>query len=403
MPGRRVEKRLSAAQVKSLQTSGKYEDGGGLRLIVGDTRAKRWVLRVSINGKRLERGLGSFPAVSLEEARIKAGEIRKVAKTGIDMRDEARRRTSFRTTFRHMFEISFAQRERQLSNGKHLRQWPATMEAYVFPKIGNVPVAEVTAAQVLDVLTPIWFEKPETAKRVLQRMETVFKSAIVRGIRERASPCVGVAKELGPKHRQVRHHASMSWKDIPNFLARIRVRSSRRRPMTILALEFLVLTATRSGETRNARWNEFDLAAALWVIPKERMKARITHRVPLSPRCLAILQQARRLRPESDLVFEASRHNHALSDMTLTKLLRDLDLHATPHGFRSSFKVWCAEVAKAANEVSEAALAHGLPSKVAAAYLRTDFLDERRWLMDHLAAHCTSEHWVNPVAEIISD
>ena len=213
MPGRRVEKRLSAAQVKSLQTSGKYEDGGGLRLIVGDTRAKRWVLRVSINGQRIERGLGSYPAVSLEEARIKAGEVRKVAKTGIDMRDEARRRTSSRTTFRHMFEISFAQRERQLSNRKHLRQWPATMEAYVFPKIGNVPVAEVTAAQVLDVLTPIWFEKPETAKRVLQRMETVFKSAIVRGIRERASPCVSVAKELGTKHRQVKHHASMSWKD----------------------------------------------------------------------------------------------------------------------------------------------------------------------------------------------
>ena len=289
-----------------------------------------------------------------------------------------------------MFEISFAQRQKQLSNAKHLKQWSSTMEAYVFPRIGDVPVANVTTAQVLDVLTPIWFDKPETAKRVLQRIETVFKSAIVRGIRERASPCVGVAEELGTKHRAVEHHASLPWQDVPKFIATLRQPVKRRLPMTALALEFLILTATRSGETRGALWSEINLETATWVIPKERMKARNAHRIPLSPRCIEILQVACELKPDSKLVFEAFMPGKPLSDMTFTKLMRDQAVAATAHGFRSSFKVWAAEVAKALHEVSEAALAHAIPDKVVAAYLRTDFLEERRALMVAWADHCTA-------------
>ena len=174
------------------------------------------------------------------------------------------------------------------------------------------------------------------------------------------------------------------------FVATLHHPGPRRQPITNLAFEFLILTATRSGETRGARWPEIDLKTATWTIPKERMKARTPHRIPLSARCLEILQAARMLKPDSELVFEASKAGKPLSDMTFTKMLRDMELVATAHGFRSSFKVWAAEVAKAPHEVSEAALAHTITNKVVAAYLRTDFFDERKSLMAAWATHCAT-------------
>ena len=345
-------------------------------------------MRVTVAGRRIERGLGSYPEVSLEESREAASTIRKAAEGGIDIRAEEKQKALATTKFRDMFKTTLAQREKQLSNAKHLKQWTSTMEAYVFPKIGDVPVADVTTGRVLELLTPIWFDKPETAKRVLQRMELVFKSAIVRGIRITASPCTGVADELGTKHRAPRHHASMPWADVPDFIAWLHLRSPSEQPWTTsLALEFLILTATRSGETRGAVWPEFDVNGATWTIPAERMKARDAHRVPLSKRCLQILETAKRLNPNSELVFP-SKNGTALSDMTFTKLLRDEKLDATAHGFRSSFKVWSSECARVPHEVSEAALAHSLGSKVVAAYLRTDFFAERRPLMKAWSQHC---------------
>ncbi len=316
MAGTRLEKKLTARRVKSLNTPGKYEDGGGLRLVVDPSGSKRWVVRVTVAGQRLERGLGGFPQVSLEQARLKANEIKNAAANDFDLRAVERADTLRGTTFRTVFDISFAQRQKQLSNAKHLQQWRSTMDAYVFPKIGDTLIAEIKTADILDVLTPIWFDKPETAKRVLQRMETVFKSAIVRGLRERASPCIGVAAELGTKHRGVKHHASLPWQDVPVFLAELRALGGRRSPLTVLALEFLILTASRSGETRGALWSELDLDAAVWTIPKERIKARQPHRVPLSPRVIAVFHAARALKPNSPLVFEAARSDKMLSDMT---------------------------------------------------------------------------------------
>lgn len=382
-----VQHKLSAVRVKALKAPGKYEDGGGLRLIVGPNAAKRWVVRVTVAGKRLERGLGSYPDISLEAARDEAAKARRAAEANVDVRTEERREALAAMTFREMFKITLAQREKQLSNAKHLKQWRATMEAYVFPTIGSTPVGEVSTAQVLKVLAPIWFKKPETARRVLQRMEAVFKSAIVRGARKAASPCIGVADELGTKHRSVSHHASMPWQDVPAFIALLHASGPRRMRVTSLALEFLILTATRSGETRGALWTEIDLEHALWLIPPERMKAREQHCIPLSKRSLEILAELRSAHPRSELVFP-SRSGKPLSDMTLTKLLRDEELDATPHGFRSSFKVWASECAKVPHEVSEAALAHSLGNKVVAAYLRTDFLDERRPLMEKWAEYC---------------
>lgn len=383
-----VQHKLSAVRVKALKTPGKYEDGSGLRLVVGPNAAKRWVVRVTVAGKRIERGLGSYPDVSLEAARDSATQARKAAEANLDIRTEERREALAGMTFRAMFKITLAQREKQLSNAKHLKQWTSTMETYVFPVIGNTPVAEVTTAQVLDVLTPIWFAKPETAKRVMQRMEAVFKSAIVRGARRTASPCIGVAEELGTKHRVVAHHASMPWQDVPQFILRLGDSRPRRYRVTSLVLEFLILTASRSGETRGAVWREVNPDSATWIIPASRMKAREEHRVPLSKRCLEILAEARILYPRSDLVFP-SKGGEPLSDMTLTKLLRDAGLMATPHGFRSSFKVWSSQCAKVPHEVSEAALAHSLGNKVVTAYLRTDFLEERRPLMQSWADYCT--------------
>lgn len=387
MAGGHVQHKLSAVRVKALKAPGKYEDGGGLRLVVGPSGGKNWVVRVTVSGRRLERGLGTYPDISLDAARDAAAKARKAAEVNLDIKAEERREALAAMTFREMFKITLAQREKQLSNAKHLKQWTSTMETYVFPVIGNTPVADVTTAQVLKVLTPIWFAKPETAKRISQRMEAVFKSAIVRGARRTASPSIGVAEELGTKHRVMSHHASMPWQEVPQFIVRLRNSGPRRFQVTSLALEFLILTATRSGETRGALWSEIDLDRAAWVIPPERMKAREEHRIPLSARALEILSELRVMFPRSQLVFP-SKGGVPLSDMTLTKVLRDEEVAATPHGFRSSFKVWSSERAKVPHEVSEAALAHSLGTKVVAAYLRTDFLDERRPLMTAWADYC---------------
>jgi integrase len=341
-------------------------------------------------------GLGAIHEVSLSKARERADAARRLHRQGIDPiaardADKQKQPAAF-VTFRKAFETYFTAKRQSLANAKHKAQWRSTMETYVFPAIGDRPIAEVTTRDVLDVLSPIWFEKPETAKRVLQRIEAVFKSAILRGDREKASPCVGVAQELGTRHRKAINHRALPHTEVPDFLSRLR--ASPSWPATRLAFEWLILTATRSGETRLARWTEIDEGAALWKIPAERMKAKRLHVVPLSQRCLEILHALRAIYPSAPdvLLFPGTKTNAPLSHMTLTKVLRDMGLadKATVHGMRSAFKIWCAEVAKIRDEVSEAALAHAIAEKVRAAYLRTDFLEERKLLMEAWAAYCMS-------------
>jgi integrase len=394
MPGRRTLHRLNATVVKAMKAAnaGTHEDGGGLRLLVTDKGAKRWVLRISQQGKRYERGLGSYPAVSLERARAKAAAIRTAAKDGKDVKTEQPGRG--RRTFRQAFETHFEIKGLQLTSARHHAQWRSTMEAYVFPIIGDEPVAEVGAGDILNVLMPIWFTRPETARRVLQRLEAVFKSAILRGHRTRASPCIGVADELGTRHREVVHHRALAHAEIPEFIARLQAIDAW--PASKLALEWLILTATRSGETRLARWVEIDEPAALWTVPASRMRKRRMpepHVIPLPPRCLAILQAVRAAYPSApgDWLFPSTKAGTPMGDVALTRLLGEMgytDL-TTVHGFRSTFKIWCAEVAKVRDEVSEAALAHAIPGKVRAAYLRANFLEERRQLMPAWAMYCT--------------
>jgi integrase len=382
----RAAHRLSAVKVSRLRMPGLYEDGAGLRLVVTNKGTKRWALRLTISGRRVERGLGVYPDVALDVARELAAQMRLGARQGRDLRAEQKQERLATATFAEAFDTFFAIREQQLSNGKHVRQWRNTMRDYVLPKIGRRPVADVTAAEVLDVLKPIWFSKPETARRVLQRLKAVFDSAILRGARERANPCIGVTGELGTGHRQVTHHSALPWREVPRFVRELRARTAM--PATRLVFEFLILTATRSGEARGALWEEIDLDARLWVMPAfdpvtgRRMKSGEAHTVPLSDRAIEILQEAHRLR-QGPVVFPGAR-GQPLSDNTLSKLMRDGGIAGTPHGFRSAFKDWCAETG-VRDEVSEAALAHADHNTVRAAYRRTRFLDERIGLMQRWA------------------
>ena len=383
----RAERRLKAKDIDKL-TPGVHEDGGGLRLVVEPSGSRRWVQRITISGKRYKRGLGPYPLITLDAARDSSIDMRRAAREGRDLAQERRQRAARATTFRQAFEAYFELKRQGLSNAKHLAQWPATMETYVFPKIGNRPVGDVTHADVLEVLKPIWYGKPETAKRVLQRMEAVFKSAILRGQREKASPCIGVAQELGTRHRKVEHHRALPYREVPPFIELLR--GSSATPATKLAFEWLILTATRSGETRGAAWTEINEAKAVWAIPPTRMKSGVEHIIPLSTRCLEIVRQARGLSPNSVLIFPGSRTHEELSDMTLTKVLRDLGVgdQATPHGFRSSFRDWATEINKCREVVAEAALAHVVRDKTEGAYRRASYLAERRKLMERWASYC---------------
>lgn len=379
----RTTSRLNALKVTKLKEPGLYEDGAGLRLVITDRLVKRWALRLTIDGRRVERGLGVWPDVSLERARIKAAELRSAGKDGEDIRAVRKAELSRRrVTFQDAFNAFFTVRRQKLSNGKHVAQWQTTLATHAFPKIGRRPVADITAAEILDVLQPIWFSKPETGARLLQRLKAVFDSAILRGTREKANPCIGVSAELGTGHRKVAHHGALHWKAVPEFVRTLRRRSASRA--TILSLEFLILTAARSGEVRRALWIEIDLEQKVWTIPGfdpasgRRMKGGETHVVPLSSHAISILRAARSLHAD-DLIFPGSR-GQLLSDNTLSKLMREMNAAGTPHGFRSAFKDWAAE-SGVRDEVSEAALAHVDANHVRAAYRRTRFLEEREQLM----------------------
>ena len=377
MPGRSLN-RLTARTVAAAGP-GIYEDGGGLRLVV-DKHGKRFSIRLSINGRRVHKGLGSVRSVSLAEARIKAAEFRSGARDGRDLAAELKAGQRVGKTFQDAFEAFFELKVTTLSNIKHAAQWRSTMKTYVFPFIGRRPVADIGAGEILLVLRPIWQSKPETAARVLQRMDAVFKSAIVLGHRERASPTLGVAQLLGPQLRPAGNHPAVPYLQVPGLVAKLHCHRGLS-PITKLALELLLLTACRSGEVRGARWEEFDRAQNTWIIPASRLKTRRRrhqpHVIPLGPRAISILEEVFAFRSDSGLVFPGVMPGRPLSENTFGKALVSLGFkNVTAHGFRSSFKDWCAE-SQVRDEVSEAALGHLVAGKVRAAYLRTQFLRER--------------------------
>ena len=403
---------LSSMFVRTCKKPGVYIDGGGLRFRIMPNGSRSWIMRITIQGVRRDISIGPLTTVSLAKAREKAHDIRRAVSEGRDPVSERRVRQNQRKarretvatpkapTFEACWRLYWSAKEPQLSNGKHRDQWISTMKTYVLPHIGHRPISDIKPGEILDLLQPIWHAKEETARRVLQRIDSVFVSAITRELRDKASPCIGVGRELGQRRRDPIHHAALPYGEVPSFLRQLR---QRKGPLASrLAFEFLVLTATRSGEARGAAWDEMDLSARLWTVPAQRMKARTEHIVPLSERAVAILETARAAYPDSDLCFP-NAYGVRLSDMVFTQALKGMALgaNATAHGFRTSFKTWAAETG-VRDEVSEAALAHTDPNSVRAAYRRTTFLDERRLVMQAWADFAEgSRHneGTRPVAE----
>ena len=377
--GAHREKRLTATTVRGLTKPGMHGDGNGLYLKIDSNGARRWIQRIIINGKRRDIGLGSASLVGLVEARETALQNRKMARAGDDPL-AARRLSKAILTFKEAAEKVHDLYKPTWRNEKHSKQWIETLTKYAYPSIGDKRVSIVDSADVLAVLSPIWNTHPETAKRVKQRIGMVMKWAMAQGWRS-DNPADAIGQAL-PKHdrSKIKHREALPYDKVGDALAS--VRDSQAGTITKLAFEFLVLTATRSGETRLARWSEIDESKKVWTIPAVRMKAKKEHRVPLTDRSLALLKEAAAFRqPNSDLIFPGTKEDKPLSDMTLSKLLKELSIPAVPHGFRSSFRDWAGEATAHPREVIEFALSHVIKDKAEAAYARSDLFEKRRLLM----------------------
>ena len=387
---RRPEKALTAQFIRNITEPGKYFDGHGLYMRVEKNGARFWVQRIVIRGRRREIGMGSPSLVSLAEARAKALDNHKLARSGGDP-IQAKREADAVLTFEQAARTVHQIHRPTWRNAKHAAQFISTLETYAFPKIGKARVADVTTADVLAVLTPIWTKKPETARRVRQRIGTIMKWAVAQGWRQ-DNPADAIAQAL-PKHDRMKaHRKALPYPDVAVCIDT--VKASGAGLSTKLALEFLVLTASRSGEVRGATWDEIDFGdratratCATWEIPASRMKAKKPHRAPLSARAVEILREAEKLADGSGLVFPGTKRGKPLSDMTLSKLVKELGFDADVHGFRTSFRMWAQEQTNFPREVAEAALAHVVQNKVEAAYARSDVFEKRRKMMENWAGY----------------
>ena len=384
--GRHPEKALSAAFVRSAPP-GRHADGNGLYLFVQPTGTRSWVQRLVIRGRRRELGLGAAGLVTLAEARELALANRKLARSGGDPLSEKRRADGV-PTFAEAAERVLEQKRGGWRGQWHAQNWMSSMERYAFPRIGSRPVSEVNTADVLEILTPIWHVKAETARAVRQRIRSVLEWAIAMDLRN-DNPCDRVVPVLGPQNDIVTHRQALPHKDVAAAIETVRD-SKSAQPAVRLAFEFLVLTAARSGEVRLATWDEIDATGAVWTIAAARMKAKREHRVPVCGRALEILDAARMLGDGPRRLMFPMRSGRPIATSTLPKVLQYHEIAAVPHGFRSSFRDWAAEETDHPREVIEAALAHVVQNKVEAAYARSDLFERRRRLMDDWAAYLTS-------------
>lgn len=395
---KRLSNALTPLSVKNAKP-GRHADGGGLYLLVKDSGARSWVFRFMLRGTARDLGLGPASgqdAVSLQDARIEAGKLRAEVKGGVDPLLERERKAAEAAaqaqavkvasiTFRAVAERYIADNRDSWRNSKHGQQWQNTLAAYVYPVIGDIPIADVGKAHILEILEPIWKAKPETASRVRGRIETVLDAAAAKDLRTGDNPARwrGHLSHILPKRsRHTRgNHAAMPYADVPAFMERLR----SRKAMAALALEFTVLTAARTGEVIGATWGEIDMAKKVWTIPAHRMKAGKEHRVPLSNRAIEILETVKPL--ASDCVFPGEGGG-GLSNMAMSMLLKRMELDITTHGFRSAFRDWAAETTAYPHEVCEMALAHVIGNKAEAAYRRGDLFEKRARLMADWATYC---------------
>ncbi|MFC4953128.1 tyrosine-type recombinase/integrase [Acinetobacter puyangensis] len=417
-------KELSAMSVAKLKENGRHAVGGvdGLHLrIVNNSRA--WVLRVVVGQRandygelknhRRDIGLGSYPEVSLAEAREKARELKKQIRDGVDPLHEKQQRLNElriqkqrEKTFQECAQIVFANKARELSNAKHATQWASTIETYVFPTLGNRIIGTITKADIASVLEPIWIKKNETAKRIRGRLENIFDYAKAMEYVSGDNPAAwkgNLEPILGKLKREVKSLPSLPYTDISKFMQHLQTKGG----IAAKALEFAILTACRSGEIFGATWDEINFESKVWTIPKERMKAGKEHQVPLSDPAIAILKSLELNKSLGKYIFVAPRGG-MLSDMSITSLIRRMHAEQlekddigyidpkqnriiTTHGFRSTFRDWSADKTEYPREVCEHVLAHKLPDDVEAAYLRGAYLERRKALMADWAKFCTGE------------
>ena len=385
--GRRLHNALTAAFVRTVTAPGRYFDGQGLFLLVEPSGAKRWKQRITVRGKRHELGLGPFPVVTLAMVREEALVHRREARTGGSPMI-SRRRANGVPTFEEAAHKVFELRRPGWRSAKHAGQWIGTLEDFVFPRFGARGVDEVTVDDVLAVLSPLWHSRPTTAKRVRQRIGVVFLWAVAQGLRP-DNPADSVRAVLSRQPDTVKAHRALAYDEVAGAVAA--VQASGATPALKLALEYLVLTAARSGEVRFAMWDEVDLEGRTWTIPASRMKVGRKHRVPLSGRAVEVLAEAQSLGEGAGLVFP-TRAGDALSNTAFVQCLKRLNVDATAHGFRASFRVWAQERTNTPREVCEAALAHTIKDKSEAAYARSDLFEKRRKLMDTWASYLQAEH-----------
>ena len=380
--GRHPDKALSAAFVRTAPP-GKHCDGNGLYLFVQPSGARSWIQRLVIRGRRRDFGLGSVALVSLAEAREKARANRKLAREGGDPLAEKRRARGV-PSFAEAAARVVQQKQAGWRSPRHGDDWMSSLRRFAFARIGEIPVSQVTSADVLEILAPIWHAKAATARVVRQRMRAVLEWAVAMEFRT-DNPCDRVGPVLGPQNDVVQHMRALPHRDVASALETVRA-SSEGMPAVKLAFEFLVLTAARWGEVRGADWAEIDRTDGVWTVPATRMKAKREHRVPLCRRAVEILDEARRLGGGNPLVF-ADGAGKPLSTKRLRQLLQKHGIAAVPHGFRSSFRDWAAEETDHPREVIEAALAHVVQNRVEAAYRRTDLFERRRRLMNDWAGY----------------
>ena len=381
--GRHPSNKLTPLKVKRETTAGIYADGNGLYLKVDKSGAKRWIQRILINGKRTDMGLGGVSIVSLAEAREVARNNRALARKGGDPLAEKRMRMEI-PTFESATYSVYELNKPTWKNEKHAQQWISTMEDYVFPFFGSKKIDKINSSDVLNALTPIWTKKPTTARRTKQRIGAVLKWSIGKGWRT-DNPSSEIQQSL-PKHQKSEnHHKSLPYDEVAHAIEK--TKASNALAITKLAFEFLVLTATRSGDVRGAQWAEIN--GSKWVIPKERMKANKEHRIPLSPRCMEIIATLETLKKDSNLLF--NNNGKILPDAAFSKLMKDLEINAVPHGFRTSFRMWASEKSNYPWQVCEFALAHVVGDEAERAYQRSDLFDKRRNLMESWAQYVGNE------------
>ena len=390
--------------LKNLNKVGRYTDGDtkGLNIQVKPNLKKYWVLRYSFQEKRFDYSLGSYPEISLKEARKRATTARNKLNQGMNPASEKKaqkeqqiQNEEDKPKFKEYALACIESKRPEWSNKKHAEQWNNTLRDYAFKHIGHLPVDIINTEDILKILNPIWHTKTNTATRLRGRIEWILASATTRGLRTGLNPAQwrGHLDTILPKPSKVapvEHHKALSYKELPEFIGVIKEMDC----MSSLALEFLILNANRTGEVLYALREE--VQGDIWIIPAKRMKAKKEHRVPLCPRSLEILSIARIKDEDSTYLF--SRNGRHLSNMALTELLRRMGKNFTVHGFRSTFRDWVAEETPHSPEVAEKALAHSIQNKVESAYRRGDLIEPRRRLMSDWESYCQTGHWGNVIA-----